>query len=165
VPVRKHELLRDLLREVAILDDAVRHVLGRHLPDGVPEAQFAMLNHLRFTRNAAETPADLARVFRVSPPAMTQLLGRMVRGGLVRLAPDAADRRRRHVELTETGRALHERALQALEGDLARLARGLRSAELTTLRDDLRRLRHDAEAIADGPPLPSGSTRPSGERP
>lgn len=163
--MRKHELLRDLLREVAILDDAVRHVLGRHLPDGVPEAQFAMLNHLRYTRNAAETPADLARVFRVSPPAMTQLLGRMVRGGLVRLAPDPVDRRRRHVELTETGRTLHEQTLRAVEGDLDRLARGLRSSALTELRDGLRRLRHDAEAVADGVAPASAPRRPSGARP
>ena len=163
--MRKHELLRDLLREVAILDDAIRHALGRHLPEGVPEAQFAMLNHLRYTRNHAETPADLARVFRVSPPAMTQLLGRMVRRGLVHLAPDAGDRRRRHVALTETGRALHAQTLHALEEDLARLARGLRSAELATLRDGLRRLRHDAEAVADRVETPAAPSRPAGEQP
>lgn len=164
--MRKHELLRDLLREVAILDDAVRHVLGRHLPDGVPEAQFTMLNHLRYTQNVAETPADLARVFRVSPPAMTQLLGRMVRGGLVRLAPDPGDRRRRHVALTDTGCALHERTLRTLDAELERLGRGLRSSELTALRDGLRRLRRDAEAIADETaPSSSGPKPPSGEQP
>lgn len=52
--MRRHEGLRDLLREVALLEDAVRHIPARHLPDGVPEAQFAMLDHLRDTRNAAE---------------------------------------------------------------------------------------------------------------
>jgi DNA-binding MarR family transcriptional regulator len=163
--MRKHELLRDLLREVAILDDAVRHVVGRQLPDGVPEAQFAMLNHLRYTRNAAETPADLARVFRVSPPAMTQLLGRMTHGGLVRLAPDPVDRRRRHVELTDTGRAVHERTSRTLEAELERLGRDLRSNELTALRDGLRRLRHVAEAVADDVAAPSGARPLSGAQP
>lgn len=136
-----------LLREMAIVSDLARRSLRRVLPEGLGEAQFEVLNHLVFTSNRDETPSDLARLFEITRPAMTQTLGRMRAGGLVELVPAAGDGRLRHVRLTAAGRARHAGVLAELEQDAARLGARLGARELETLLGQVRRFRLEAETV------------------
>ncbi|MEE4360492.1 MAG: MarR family transcriptional regulator [Pseudomonadales bacterium] len=156
--MRKTELLRRLFREIAILEEAARAELCRQLPDAVSEAQFGVLSHLRYTSNAAETPADLARAFRVSRPAMTQMLARMVRGGLVTLEATPEDRRLRHVRLTKLGREAHEHTLAGLDDAFNLVGRAFRSEALTTLFEQIRHLRLLLEAHSRIEPMPAATS-------
>lgn len=138
--------LRLLLREVRIIDDAARTRLLEVLPAGLSEQQFALLDHLVNTSNRNETPSDLARVFRVSRPAMTQLLGRMRRAGLVALRSVANDGRMRVVTITNAGRARRDEVFASLAADLGAISRSLHGLDLTALTGDLRRVRDAVEA-------------------
>lgn len=148
--MRREELLQLLFREIRIIDDAARVSLLGALPPELSEQQFAVLSHLRFTSNRDETPGDLARLFHVSRPAMTQLLARLVRRQLVSLQPSAQDGRVRHVTLTDAGRAAHGAVFEALAADLGALAAELRGkpgkAGLEALLADLRQFRNAVES-------------------
>lgn len=135
-----------LLREMVIVSDLARRSLRRVLPEGLGEAQFEVLSHLVFTGNRDETPSDLARLFGITRPAMTQTLGRMRAAGLVELVPAPADGRVRHVRLTAAGRSRHAGVLAALERDAARLGARLGADELEALLGQTRRFRLEAEA-------------------
>jgi DNA-binding MarR family transcriptional regulator len=134
-----------LFREFAIVDDVARRRLRTALPDGLTEAQYEVLSHLRHTDNRDETPGDLARLFDVTRPSMTQLLGRMSAAGLVELVPAPHDGRVRRVRLTEAGRRAQGAVVGALEDDLARLGRRFRASDLEELLDRARRFRLEVE--------------------
>lgn len=136
-----------LLRELAIVSDLARRSLRRVLPAGLGEAQFELLSHLVFTANRDETPSDLARLFGISRPAMTQTLGRMRSAGLVELVPAPADGRLRRVRLTAAGRARHGQVLAALEQDAHRLGERFEAGELEALLGQVRRFRLEAETV------------------
>jgi DNA-binding MarR family transcriptional regulator len=138
-----------LFREIAIVDDLARRRLRDVLPHDLTEAQFGVLNHLRFTGNRHETPGDLARLFDVTRPAMTQLLGRMRSARLVELLPAAHDGRVRHVRLTALGRSRQAEVVEALAADLGRLGRHFSAAELEDLLGQLRRFRLLTEELVD----------------
>ena len=138
-----------LLREMAIAADLARRSLRRVLPPGLGEAQFEVLSHLVFTANRNETPSDLARVFEVSRPAMTQTLARLRASELVELTPAPADGRQRFVRLTAAGRARHTEVLAALEGGAHALGARFGASELESLPAQVRRFRLEAETILD----------------
>ena len=144
--MRREELLQLLFREVRIVDDAARISLLKALPPRLSEQQFAVLSHLRFTTNRDETPGDLARLFGVSRPAMTQLLARLVRRQLVMLQSSERDGRSRHVTLTNAGRAAQGAVLETLGTELAAIARKLRKPELEALLTDLKQFRIAVES-------------------
>jgi DNA-binding MarR family transcriptional regulator len=76
---------------------------------------FDVLNTLR--RRGDETgtnPSDLAQSSLITTGAMTARLDRLERAGLVRRAPDPADRRAVRVQLTEEGERLAAQALRAV---------------------------------------------------
>ena len=135
------ENLMLLFREFAIVDDLARRRLRRILPPDLTEAQYGVLNHLRFTGNRDETPGDLARLFDVTRPAMTQLLGRMRTAGLVDLVPAAHDGRVRHVRLTARGRERQAAVVEDLSADLERLGRRFSATDLESLLQEARRFR------------------------
>ncbi|HSG90292.1 MAG TPA: MarR family transcriptional regulator [Pseudomonadales bacterium] len=140
--------LQLLFREIRIIDDEARARLLAVLPEGLAEHQFELLSHLSDTSNRDETPSDLARVFRVSRPAMTQTLGRMVARGLVTLDASATDGRVRHVRITRRGGEARDAVLAALGADFAAMAARVDGATVAAMLEDLRRFRAVVEALA-----------------
>ena len=138
--------LRKLFREIAILQSLAGDRLRAALPTNLTEQQFNLLSHLINTENGPETPAQLAHVFQVSRPAMTQLLQRMQRRHQVTLNPTAADGRARLVEITKEGRTAYERVFSALEADFKRLAQPFMGGELDALVAALGTLRRVIES-------------------
>jgi DNA-binding MarR family transcriptional regulator len=99
-----------LLNEVAIIEQLARARFEAAQPDGLLISHFAVLNHLARLGDG-RTPVAIARALQVVKAAMTNTLQRLEARGLVRLAPDAQDRRSKRVFLTEAGRARREAAV------------------------------------------------------
>jgi DNA-binding MarR family transcriptional regulator len=116
---------RDPSVDASPLEVAGRLLLcAAHLERGIVAAleplelsfgDFDVLNTLR--RHGGRTgtnPSDLAQSSLITTGAMTARLDRLERAGLVRRAPDPADRRAVRVHLTEEGEQLARRALRAV---------------------------------------------------
>lgn len=102
-----------VLTEIGMIDQLVTNRLERILPDGLSHAQFSVLTWLRQTSGPA-APAELARVFQLTKGAMTNTLQRLEAQGLVSVAADPDDGRRKQVSMTAAGQGAHDAALTAL---------------------------------------------------
>ncbi|MGJ3232828.1 MAG: MarR family winged helix-turn-helix transcriptional regulator [Oceanicaulis sp.] len=107
--------------------------MGGHYTD------FDVLGTLRTAGPPHElTPADLMEQVMITSGAMTACLNRLERERLVVRRVDETDRRVRRIRLTETGRALADKALTERFADAARILDGLDAQTLRTLNALLR---------------------------
>lgn len=112
---------------------------------------------LALWESSPQTVSDLgARLF-LDSGTLTPLLKRMQTSGWITRDRDAADERRVRVGLTDSGRALRERATR-IPRDVARAAR-CSPGEITDLTRRLQQLR---AAIADGPAASAPSLAAAG---
>jgi DNA-binding MarR family transcriptional regulator len=103
----------------------------RHLARGTSLTSRNVLSAL-----AAEGPARLtvlAAATGIAQPAMTQLVGRMEREGLVVRLIDRADGRATLVAITDAGRALQAEQRQSTHDRMAELLDGLSADDQATL--------------------------------
>lgn len=112
-------------------------------------AQWGPLMRMR-TAGGASTVAELARWLSVDAGAMTRLLDRLEKKGLCRRARSTEDRRVVHVELTPAG----EKAIAAVPAVLATVLNehlaGFTEAEWQALRNYLKRMLANGEALRGG---------------
>jgi MarR family transcriptional regulator for hemolysin len=97
-----------------------------------------VLANLRGT--AWPSQLELARAVGIEGPTLTRHLDGMEEVGLVRRVRDPEDRRAFKVELTDAGRALHDRLLEVVIAFNRRLQARISPDESATLRDLLARL-------------------------
>jgi DNA-binding MarR family transcriptional regulator len=117
---------RQALADLACTNTALRKAARRLgllydealAPTGLKATQVGMLTQIELmtTRDADGSPIGpalqgLATELVLHLSGLTHALRPLVRDGLVRLEPDPADRRTKHVVLTDDGRALHARAV------------------------------------------------------
>ncbi|PKZ62685.1 ArsR family transcriptional regulator [Gordonia terrae] len=122
-------LRRALLRSARAADD---------LPD-IPDAQVEVLRILiTGHRRTERTPSEIASHLRLARPTVSNLLGQMVRAGLVqRAAPDTDDKRRAPVVPTERAVELLTRFDAASEAVLRRALTDFTASELSSLESSL----------------------------
>ena len=108
--------------EIAAVDQLVTRAMERVLPAGLSRAQFNLLNHVGMA--GEQSPGVLADHFALTKGAITHLLGRLEKEGLVKVTVVAADQRRKRVGLTAAGVLLLAQAQTALR----QLSANLRSA-------------------------------------
>jgi DNA-binding MarR family transcriptional regulator len=82
-----------------VLGQLVRRLRAEY---SFPVAQASVLS--RLDREGAQTTSALAAAERVRPQSMAQTLAELEAAELIARRPDPADRRRVHIELTESGR-------------------------------------------------------------
>lgn len=126
--------------EIAIIDQLVTNRLERVLPVGLSHAQFGVLTHLA-RDGSATTPAELARVFQVTKGAMTNTLQRLEAQGMVTVAPDPDDGRKKLVALTPEGKGALMTALSALRPMTDSLRSAFTEAEFVAALPFLKALR------------------------
>jgi DNA-binding MarR family transcriptional regulator len=86
---------------------AVTRQMRRHRPDhGLTLSQLELLGEA--SRAGVTTPAELAGRLQVRVQSLTDSINELVNRGLTTRRPDAADRRRQLIELTDAGAALLE---------------------------------------------------------
>ena len=93
---------------------------------------------------AASTAAELCKILIYDPGAMTRLLDRLEKKGVLRRVRTADDRRAVRLELTADGSKLYPRILQALVQVFNRLLRGFTKSEVRQLEQLLARMAENA---------------------
>jgi DNA-binding MarR family transcriptional regulator len=123
----------------------------------VPASAFPLLAALE--RPGGLAIGELADAVGVSQPAVTRTVTRLARDGLVTVASEATDRRRRSVQLTEAGDEVVARAREAvwphIEAAVAGACAGLEGPLLAQLAE--------LEARLDAEPLDRRAVRIAGE--
>jgi len=99
--------------EIGVVDQLATTRIDRMLPDGITSAQFSVLNHLS-VHGGEQTPASLAEAFVVTKGAITNSLQRLEGRGLIAIAADPADGRRKRVSITAEGLAIYDQCLATL---------------------------------------------------
>lgn len=89
---------------------------------------------------AAATAAELCKILIYDPGAMTRLLDRLAKKGVLRRVRAKGDRRTVRLELTAAGKRLYPRILDALVKVFNRLLRGFSKSEVHQLEDLLKRM-------------------------
>ncbi|MFC0846580.1 MarR family winged helix-turn-helix transcriptional regulator [Streptomyces noboritoensis] len=97
-------------------------------------------------RGGTATPSQLATDLDLAPASVTGRLDALERRGFLRRTPSTTDRRRVHVELTESGRATWRGAMDMLGDEESRVLGALSRGEQEALNDMLRRIMVVAEA-------------------
>ena len=99
--------------EIGIISQLATGLFEQHLPEGLTQSQFSVLNW--FVRVDVEaTPGRLARAFQVTGGAMTNTLKKLESKGLVKVEPDAKSGRQKRVTMTKKGRRVREDAIKAV---------------------------------------------------
>jgi len=121
------QILEDLERELEPLD--------------ITGAQFVILVSL--AESHAISAAGLCRGVSYDPGAMTRMLDRLEKKGLVRRLRRADDRRKVDLELTAEGKAVRPKLIAAMVKVLNHRLRGFSRAEIDQFSDFLRRMTSD----------------------
>ncbi|WP_439596019.1 MarR family winged helix-turn-helix transcriptional regulator [Falsiroseomonas sp.] len=141
-------LVRDLNRRIQ------RSLQSRIQPSGATLGAWYFLRVL--WEEESLTQRELAqRIGMQEPTAVIALRGMEEAGWIIRDRSES-DRRKVHIRLTETGRALRETLLPEAKAVIAQGLEGMSEAEVATLLDLLRRARAN---LAD-PPSPAGAAAP-----
>jgi DNA-binding MarR family transcriptional regulator len=106
--------------------------------EGVRPAYLGVLMSL--WREDGLSAVELARRAGLEPSTMTGLLDRMERDKLLIRRAHPEDRRAQRIYLTETGRSVRRPTLAAVNRTLARVLEGVSAADLTRIKDTLRRV-------------------------
>jgi len=113
-------------------------------PLGITAAQYVILVSLA---EAGPGPTSvLCRSVSYDQGAMTRMIDRLEKKGLVRRARCADDRRRVNLELTPEGKAVYPKVLAAAANVQNRFLRGFTKAEVRTLEALLQRMLDNASA-------------------
>ncbi|HEY8315681.1 MAG TPA: MarR family transcriptional regulator [Gaiellaceae bacterium] len=113
---------------------------------GVSPEQVSILVAIKYTPGIGVR--DLATRERVSPPALSNHVDRLERDGLVSRTPDASDRRRVGLTLTDEGQRVLRRVRSRRTAWLATRLRGLEPEDLEAIEaaiEPLGRLLHEDE--------------------
>ena len=89
---------------------------------------------------AASTAAELCKILIYDPGAMTRLLDRLEKKGVLRRVRAKGDRRTVHLELTAEGKRLYRRIVEALVEVFNHLLRGFSKSKARQLEDLLKRM-------------------------
>jgi len=89
---------------------------------------------------AASTAAELCKILIYDPGAMTRLLDRLEKKGVLRRVRTKDDRRSVHLELTADGRKLYPRILETLVQVFNHLLHGFSKSEVQLLEQLLKRM-------------------------
>lgn len=113
-----------------VMQDLRRTMRSQSAPDlRVPELRsLAFLRH-----NPGSNLTDLAEYIGVSLPSMSKLVDTLTSRGLIERAPDASDRRRVRLGLTEAGGAILARAREAVKASFAAKLARLAPEEVATV--------------------------------
>ncbi|MEM8787886.1 MAG: MarR family transcriptional regulator [Pseudomonadota bacterium] len=140
-----------LFSELVAVDQLMRARLTKALPRGMELSHFMLLNYLAVSREE-RSPAQLARKFHVTKPAMTNTIGRLERAGHVHVRPDWEDGRRKQVVISPAGIAARNHALDSIAPLMETAAATLGVDQIRAALPILRQLRAFLSPDAGGRP-------------
>jgi DNA-binding MarR family transcriptional regulator len=126
--------------EIGIIAQLAQTRFEAVMPDGMTLAQFTVLNHL-VRLGGPKSPLAMATAFQVTKATMSSTLARMEAKKLVTVIPNPKDARGKLVDITDTGRAMRETCITAIEPDLKRWSGNVNPSDMEGLAGQLARLR------------------------
>jgi len=111
-------------------------------PLDISHAQWIVV--LMLGDGAACTAAELCKILAYDPGAMTRLIDRLEKKGVLRRVRLKTDRRTMRLELTADGKKLYPQIVAALVDVFNRLLHGFSKSEVRQLEDLLERMRANA---------------------
>lgn len=126
--------------EVSIIAQLSINLFERHLPEGLTNSQFGVLNWFHRVDDEA-TPGRLATAFQVTPGAMTNTLKRLEAKALIKVEPDASSGRRKRVTITPQGRDMRQRAIESAAPLLAEFIQAFSPAAIAGQTRELAKIR------------------------
>jgi DNA-binding MarR family transcriptional regulator len=119
----------------------IKRMLDETLDEhALSSGEWHALGRLSRSPGGRRTAGDLAKKAELSSAAMTNRLDRLEKAGLVQRIPDQHDRRAVQIEITDAGRELYERTIDAQAAKEAIIAEALTGDQQDQLNDLLRRL-------------------------
>ena len=103
--------------EIGIIEQLIRNLLEKKLPQGFLISHFSVLNHLIRVKDG-QTPLVMARAFQVPKTTMTHTLAVLERHQLIDIRPNPDDKRSKCVFITAAGRAFRDQAITKIAPDL-----------------------------------------------
>lgn len=139
VDARTARDLNELLHEMMV---SFGHSSGSDIVAVVNEADLTLpqIIILGLLQDGPQTVSRLSEMLRLTPGAVSRLVDRMVRKGLVSRREGNDDRRQKVLSLTPAGRRLRERVERASTGSFAAALSGLDAALAIELKNVLKRL-------------------------
>ena len=138
-----HETLLNIYVTATILIKETRRVLR---PFGLTDAQFDVLMMLDTqSRDGTLNQTELSAMLLVNRSNITGLIDRMEQAGWVRRMPEAGDRRINRIGMTDSGKALLEKARKAYFTRVDEITSFLSVSEENTLCGVLERIRKQAK--------------------
>ncbi|MEM7663109.1 MAG: MarR family transcriptional regulator [Pseudomonadota bacterium] len=126
--------------EIGIINQLASAEFQRALAPDLNPSEFGVLNH--FVRvGDGRTPSELARIFQVTKPSMTAIIGKLEKKDLVTIVPSETDRRRKIIEITDAGRAARDAGIAATAPLMERLEVEFHVETLLNIQPVLEKLR------------------------
>lgn len=136
--------------ELGFLVSAVRSSIWSAIeaelnPLDITTAQFVVLNSIALGKG--RTIGEFCRLLDYDSGAMTRLLDRIERKGLIRRVPNPEDRRSYLIEFTPESKAVFPKAKRRVESVFRRLLAGFSNAQAEALKRSLEQVLSNAAAI------------------
>ncbi|MFO1146762.1 MAG: MarR family transcriptional regulator [Alsobacter sp.] len=129
----------DLIQLISGVNKRLEQAVGARLkPTGIAVEQYRVLRELE--RADGRTMGDLAAAVFVDAPTLTKIIDRMIAAGLVYRSPDARDRRKVLILISESGQATLADLKALVEAPEDRLVGPLAPGEIRQLRSLLKNL-------------------------
>lgn len=128
-----------LFAELSAIDRLAAIHIERLLPAALTSAQFNVL--AKVSEQPGQTPSALAEALALTKPTITHALVRLEAAGLIAIAADDGDRRRKRVTATADGEAAYAQGAAALAPMLQALRTSFSSQDFEAALPFLNRLR------------------------
>jgi len=130
-----------IVDRVGGINRRIKRMLDETLDEhNLSSGEWHALGRLSRSPGGRRTAGDLAKKAELSSAAMTNRLDRLEEAGLVKRIPDEHDRRAVQIEITDSGRELYERTVDAQAAKEAIIAEALSVEQQDELNALLRRL-------------------------
>lgn len=137
-------MVQDVVCVLQTLRAASRLVTRRYeaalRPTGLTASQFSILQTLN-TRESL-CPSDISDALGFDQTTVTRLIATMERQGLIKVTPDAQDRRKRHIARTKIGSEKYAQALPIWQELQTNTLTHVSSRDWSTVRQFLHHLTH-----------------------
>lgn len=135
------EALFSYFNEIAALAGIATRLFEKHLPAGLTQAQFNVLNWF-VQVDVESTPGHLAKAFEVTSSDMTHTLKKLADKKFIAIRPNPLSGRQKQVTITPAGLEMRARAISAVAPLLSDFGAMFPAQTLAAQLDQLREIRH-----------------------
>lgn len=137
---RQTDQIFGVFNEIGIINQLAGAEFQRALAPHLGPSEFGVLNH--FVRvGDGKTPSELARIFQMTKPSMTAIIGKLEQKGFVVVIPSEDDRRRKIIQITESGTAARNAGIAATAPLMETLLSDFPAEDLIAIKPILEKLR------------------------